>query len=234
MEYCLGSAADLLEVHKKPLAEKEIATIMRDSLDGLDYLHSRFYIHRDIKAGNILLTDDGTVKLADFGSASFMSPANSFVGTPYWMSPEVILAMDEGQYDTKVDIWSLGITCIELAERKPPLYNMNAMSALYHIAQNDSPSLTIAAGLDPWSMHFKKFIGECLQKSPAQRPGASDLLKHEFITLLSDHKALLDLIRKTKDIVRDLDNLQYRKMKKIIMTDATSASSHSSTNALPG
>lgn len=80
MEYCLGSASDLLEVHKKPLAEKEIATIMRDSLDGLSYLHSKSYIHRDIKAGNILLTDDGTVKLADFGSASFISPANSFVG----------------------------------------------------------------------------------------------------------------------------------------------------------
>lgn len=80
MEYCLGSASDLLEVHKKPLAEKEIATIMRDSLDGLDYLHSKSFIHRDIKAGNILLTDDGTVKLADFGSASFVSPANSFVG----------------------------------------------------------------------------------------------------------------------------------------------------------
>ena len=114
MDYCLGSASDLLEVHKKPLAEKEISTIMRDSLDGLAYLHSKSYIHRDIKAGNILLTDSGTVKLADFGSASFVSPANSFVGTPYWMSPEVILAMDEGQYDTKVDIWSLGITCIEL------------------------------------------------------------------------------------------------------------------------
>jgi thousand and one amino acid protein kinase len=110
MEYCLGSAADLLEVHKKPLAEKEIATIMRDSLDGLDYLHSLYYIHRDIKAGNILLTDDGTVKLADFGSASFASPANSFVGTPYWMSPEVILAMDEGQYDTKVN-YHIKYTC---------------------------------------------------------------------------------------------------------------------------
>ena len=116
MEYCLGSASDLLEVHKKPLAEKEIATIMRDSLDGLAFIHSKNYIHRDIKAGNILLTDSGTVKLADFGSASFVSPANSFVGTPYWMSPEVILAMDEGQYDSKVDIWSLGITCIELGK----------------------------------------------------------------------------------------------------------------------
>jgi thousand and one amino acid protein kinase len=87
MEYCLGSASDLLEVNKKSLCEPEIATIMRDSLDGLAYLHSKNFIHRDIKAGNILLNDEGIVKLADFGSASFISPANSFVGTPYWMSP---------------------------------------------------------------------------------------------------------------------------------------------------
>lgn len=120
MEYCLGSASDLLEVHKKPLQEVEIAAITHGALQGLAYLHSHALIHRDIKAGNILLTEPGQVKLADFGSASMASPANSFVGTPYWMAPEVILAMDEGQYDGKVDIWSLGITCIELAERKPP------------------------------------------------------------------------------------------------------------------
>ena len=237
MEYCLGSASDLLEVHKKPLAEKEIATIMRDSLDGLAYLHAKSYIHRDIKAGNILLTDDGTIKLADFGSASFVSPANSFVGTPYWMAPEVILAMDEGHYDTKVDVWSLGITCIELAERKPPLFNMNAMSALYHIAQNESPKLSetaqqtesadAAAQTLPivWTDNFKNFIGACLQKLPQNRLSAKDLLKHVFITELSDRKALNELIRKTKEIVRDLDNLQYRKMKKIIMVDGSSSSS---------
>jgi hypothetical protein len=102
---------------------------------------------------------------------------------------------------------------------------MNAMSALYHIAQNDSPSLTIVAGLDPWSEHFKKFITQCLQKSPANRPSAADLLQHDFISHLSDRKALVDLIRKTKDIVRDLDNLQYRKMKKIIMTESSSTTS---------
>lgn len=240
MEYCLGSASDLLEVHKKPLAEKEISTIMRDSLDGLAYLHSKSYIHRDIKAGNILLTDSGSVKLADFGSASFVSPANSFVGTPYWMSPEVILAMDEGQYDTKVDIWSLGITCIELAERKPPLYNMNAMSALYHIAQNDSPTLnTNAAELNKdessdqaptisapmWSENFKSFVDSCLKKQAVTRPSADDLLSHKFIVTLSDRKALIDLIRKTKEIVRDLDNLQYRKIKKIIMVEGNNNTS---------
>eukprot|EP00069_Balaena_mysticetus_P016636 bmy_09855T0 len=116
MEYCLGSASDLLEVHKKPLQEVEIAAITHGALQGLAYLHSHALIHRDIKAGNILLTEPGQVKLADFGSASMASPANSFVGTPYWMAPEVILAMDEGQYDGKVDIWSLGITCIEMGE----------------------------------------------------------------------------------------------------------------------
>ncbi len=268
MEYCLGSASDLLEVHKKPLAENEIATIMRDSLDGLDYIHSKLYIHRDIKAGNILLTDGGTVKIADFGSGSFNSPANSFVGkfyvnkfgcllikirvnyliksslnlkgTPYWMAPEVILAMDEGQYDTKIDIWSLGITCIELAERKPPLYNMNAMSALYHIAQNDSPKLSTltyndssgSSQLEPiqWSNSFKNFIECCLQKSSLKRPSARELLSHDFIIELSNRKALIDLIRKTKEIVKDLDNLQYRKMKKIIMVDSNTSSSSSNNN----
>ena len=135
MEYCLGSASDIIEVHKAPLREDEISAICSGVLNGLHYLHSQLRIHRDIKAGNILLTDSGDIKLADFGSAAIASPANSFVGTPYWMAPEVILAMDEGQYDGKVDVWSLGITCIELAERKPPYFNMNAMSALYHIAQ---------------------------------------------------------------------------------------------------
>uniref|UniRef100_A0A8C6XHI1 non-specific serine/threonine protein kinase n=1 Tax=Naja naja TaxID=35670 RepID=A0A8C6XHI1_NAJNA len=103
MEYCLGSASDLLEVHKKPLQEVEIAAITHGALQGLAYLHSHNMIHRDVKAGNILLTEPGQVKLGDFGSASIIAPANSFVGTPYWMAPEVILAMDEGQYDGKVD-----------------------------------------------------------------------------------------------------------------------------------
>lgn len=91
-----------LQVHKRPLREEEIAAICEGVVCGLSYLHSLGRIHRDIKAGNILLTENGTVKLADFGSASIKCPANSFVGTPYWMAPEVILAMDEGQYDGKV------------------------------------------------------------------------------------------------------------------------------------
>ncbi|XP_039581767.1 serine/threonine-protein kinase TAO3 isoform X1 [Passer montanus] len=215
MEYCLGSASDLLEVHKKPLQEVEIAAITHGALQGLAYLHSHCRIHRDIKAGNILLTEPGQVKLADFGSASIVSPANSFVGTPYWMAPEVILAMDEGQYDGKVDVWSLGITCIELAERKPPLFNMNAMSALYHIAQNDSPRLQSSE----WSDSFRGFVDYCLQKIPQERPSSTDLLRHDFVRRERPPRVLLDLIQRTKDAVRELDNLQYRKMKKILFQE---------------
>ncbi|KAM3601721.1 uncharacterized protein V6R79_017764 [Siganus canaliculatus] len=216
MEYCLGSASDLLEVHKKPLQEVEIAAITHGALQGLAYLHSHNMIHRDVKAGNVLLTEPGQVKLADFGSASIASPANSFVGTPYWMAPEVILAMDEGQYDGKVDVWSLGITCIELAERKPPLFNMNAMSALYHIAQNESPTLQSSE----WSDYFRNFIDSCLQKIPQDRPHSDDMLGHAFLQRERPDSVLMDLIQRTKDAVRELDNLQYRKMKKILLQEA--------------
>uniref|UniRef100_A0A8C4E0G2 non-specific serine/threonine protein kinase n=1 Tax=Dicentrarchus labrax TaxID=13489 RepID=A0A8C4E0G2_DICLA len=216
MEYCLGSASDLLEVHKKPLQEVEIAAITHGALQGLVYLHSHNMIHRDVKAGNILLTEPGQVKLGDFGSASIVAPANSFVGTPYWMAPEVILAMDEGQYDGKVDVWSLGITCIELAERKPPLFNMNAMSALYHIAQNESPVLQS----NHWSDYFRNFVDSCLQKIAQDRPTSDVLLKHHFLCRERPMTVVMDLIARTKDAVRELDNLQYRKMKKILFHEA--------------
>ncbi|PNJ33418.1 TAOK2 isoform 3 [Pongo abelii] len=216
MEYCLGSASDLLEVHKKPLQEVEIAAVTHGALQGLAYLHSHNMIHRDVKAGNILLSEPGLVKLGDFGSASIMAPANSFVGTPYWMAPEVILAMDEGQYDGKVDVWSLGITCIELAERKPPLFNMNAMSALYHIAQNESPVLQSGH----WSEYFRNFVDSCLQKIPQDRPTSEVLLKHRFVLRERPPTVIMDLIQRTKDAVRELDNLQYRKMKKILFQEA--------------
>ncbi|XP_042204664.1 serine/threonine-protein kinase Tao-like isoform X14 [Homarus americanus] len=218
MEYCLGSASDIIEVHRQPLREEEISAICEGCLQGLSYLHSLGKIHRDVKAGNILLTENGTVKLADFGSASIASPANSFVGTPYWMAPEVILAMDEGQYDGKVDVWSLGITCIELAERKPPYFNMNAMSALYHIAQNDAPKMSAPE----WSKDFQHFVESCLQKSPPDRPTSARLLSHEFILRHRSPHIILDLIARTKKAVREFDNLNYRKMKKILLYETES------------
>uniref|UniRef100_A0A7N9AT48 non-specific serine/threonine protein kinase n=1 Tax=Mastacembelus armatus TaxID=205130 RepID=A0A7N9AT48_9TELE len=212
----MSSVFSLQSVHKKPLQEVEIAAITHGALQGLVYLHSHNMIHRDVKAGNILLTEPGQVKLGDFGSASIVAPANSFVGTPYWMAPEVILAMDEGQYDGKVDVWSLGITCIELAERKPPLFNMNAMSALYHIAQNESPVLQS----NHWSDYFRNFVDSCLQKIAQDRPTSDVLLKHHFLCRERPMTVVMDLIARTKDAVRELDNLQYRKMKKILFHEA--------------
>lgn len=225
MEYCIGSASDLVEVHKHPLEEEEISGIIHEAMQGLHYLHQHNKIHRDVKAGNILLTDHGQVKLADFGSASIVSPANSFVGTPYWMAPEVILAMDEGQYDGKADIWSMGITSLELAERKPPLFNMNAMSALYHIAQNEPPTLSDLDTSDSnrnrrgWSQEFRNFIHLLLRKSPSERPTSGQVLQHPFLTKSRSSLVVQELIMRTKNVVRDLDNLQYRKMKKILIAE---------------
>ncbi|KOB69801.1 Serine/threonine protein kinase, partial [Operophtera brumata] len=200
MEYC---------VHKRPLREEEIAAICEGVVSGLSYLHSLGRIHRDIKAGNILLTEQGTVKLADFGSASIKCPANSFVGTPYWMAPE-------------------------LAERKPPYFNMNAMSALYHIAQNESPPLQVSyysTEAPEWTDTFRYFVEACLQKNPQDRPTSTKLLSHPFITRPRSPNVLVDLIQRTKAAVRDLDNLNYRKMKKILMVDGDNESAIGETKA---
>ncbi|KAE9414980.1 hypothetical protein Angca_003701 [Angiostrongylus cantonensis] len=221
MEYCIGSAADIVDVLRQGLREIEISAICSETLSALHYLHQLHLIHRDVKAGNILLSDSGRVKLADFGSASMSDPAQTFIGTPFFMAPEVILAMDEGHYTEKADIWSLGITCIELAERRPPLFNMNAMSALYHIAQNDPPKLaTVARENQPdWSDCFKNFVDICLRKEAEERPDTGALLNHGFITRSNHNGVIQELITRTKAIVLELDNFQYKKMRKLMYLD---------------
>uniref|UniRef100_A0A4W5PFP6 non-specific serine/threonine protein kinase n=1 Tax=Hucho hucho TaxID=62062 RepID=A0A4W5PFP6_9TELE len=176
--------------------------------DGVLFRLSLRSSRRDVKAGNILLTEPGQVKLGDFGSASIVAPANSFVGTPYWMAPEVILAMDEGQYDGKVDVWSLGITCIELGKHR---HSKKLLSRIF-MATNYSPSL--------WSDYFRNFVDSCLQKIPQDRPISDVLLNHRFLCRERPLTAVMDLIARTKDAVRELDNLQYRKMKKILFHEA--------------
>ncbi|XP_073085408.1 serine/threonine-protein kinase TAO1-like isoform X2 [Manis javanica] len=217
MEYCLGSASDLLKVYKKPLQEMEIAAIIHGALQGLAYLHSRAMIHRDIKAGNILLTPGGQAKLADFGFASMASSAKSFVGTPHWVAPEIILGRNEEQYDNKVDVWSLGITCIELAEREPPLFAMNTRRALYHIRRNNPPTLQS----NEWSRSFRNFVESCLQKNPKDRPTSKKLLKHRFVLREHPTTVLIDLLQRAKDEKkRVLDNLYNRKTKKVLSQEA--------------
>ena len=175
------------------LAEPEINQILRNILKGLVYLHSKQIIHRDIKAGNILLAETGVAKIGDFGSAASHWPANSFVGSPYWMAPEVIMAMEDGKYDGAADIWSLGITAIEIADKKPPLFSQNAMAALYQIAQSDPPALDSNNG---WSQGFLDLVTCMLKKEPSDRPKADELLEFPFFRLAADKPDIvMQLIR---------------------------------------
>lgn len=180
MEYCgAGSVSDIMRLRKKTLSEDEVSTILSDTLKGLEYLHRRRKIHRDIKAGNILLNSEGHAKLADFGVAGqltdTMAKRNTVIGTPFWMAPEVI---EEVGYDCVADIWSLGITALEMAEGKPPYGDIHPMRAIFMIPQKPPPSFRDP---DRWSTEFIDFVSVCLVKNPENRASASDLLKHEFI-----------------------------------------------------
>ncbi|XAR55934.1 Non-specific serine/threonine protein kinase [Bertholletia excelsa] len=180
MEYCGGgSVADLMNVTDEPLEEYQIAYICREALKGLSYLHSIFKVHRDIKGGNILLTEQGEVKLGDFGVAAqltrTMSKRNTFIGTPHWMAPEVI---QESRYDGKVDVWALGVSAIEMAERFPPRSTVHPMRVLFMISIEPAPMLE---DKEKWSLVFHDFVAKCLTKEPRLRPTASEMLKHKFI-----------------------------------------------------
>ncbi|GAB2280179.1 hypothetical protein Dimus_014817 [Dionaea muscipula] len=180
MEYCGGgSVADLMNATEEPLEECQIAYICREALKGLAYLHSIFKVHRDIKGGNILLTEQGEVKLGDFGVAAqltrTMSKRNTFIGTPHWMAPEVI---QESRYDGKVDVWALGVSAIEMAEGLPPRSGVHPMRVLFMISSEPAPMLE---DKEKWSLVFHDFVAKCLTKDPRLRPAASEMLKHKFI-----------------------------------------------------
>ncbi|EED21701.1 Ste20-like serine/threonine protein kinase, putative [Talaromyces stipitatus ATCC 10500] len=191
MEFCAGgSCSDLLRPGIIP--EDYIMIIIRELLLGLDYLHSDKKLHRDIKAANILLSGNGQVKLADFGVSgqlsATMTKKNTFVGTPFWMAPEVI---KQSGYDYKADIWSLGITAIELATGQPPYSDIHPMKVLFLIPKNNPPTLQ-----GNFSKMFKDFVGLCLRRDPRERPTAKELLKHPFLKRAKRTTYLTELIER--------------------------------------
>ncbi|XP_040474270.1 STE20-like serine/threonine-protein kinase [Falco naumanni] len=210
VEFCPGGAMDaaILEL-EKGLTEEQIRAACKQLLLALQYLHGCRIIHRDVKAGNVLLTLDGDVKLADFGvsakNSSTIQRRVSFIGTPYWMAPEVVQCetSKESPYSYKADIWSLGITLIEMAEMEPPYHELNPLRVLLKIAKSQPPTLRHPKR---WSEDFKDFLRKSLEKSPEARWSASQLLQHPFVAGISDKRPLRELVAEARaDVLEEED-----------------------------
>ncbi|XP_066948018.1 serine/threonine-protein kinase 3 isoform X9 [Macrobrachium rosenbergii] len=218
MEYCgAGSVSDIMRLRKKTLTEEEIATVILDTLRGLEYLHLRRKIHRDIKAGNILLNTQGHAKLADFGVAGQLSDTmakrNTVIGTPFWMAPEVI---QEIGYDCVADIWSLGITALEMAEGKPPYGDIHPMRAIFMIPTKPPPSFREP---DQWQPEFIDFVSRCLVKNPEERATASELLQHQFIRGAQPSSILRNMLEEAMEIRENQNSNRQIQIKHITDSD---------------
>ncbi|KAI8924660.1 kinase-like domain-containing protein, partial [Entophlyctis helioformis] len=201
MEYCAGgSCRDILSGHGV-FDERQVAYIVQEMLRGLVYIHGLGRIHRDIKAANVLLMGDGRVKLADFGVSgqitATITKKNTFVGTPYWMAPEVIL---RSAYNAKADVWSLGITAWELATGLPPHANIHPMRVLFMIPKQAPPQLD-----ERFSADFRDFVSRCLTHRPKDRPTAHELLQHPFVSNAQTANPLLDLVHQLGSPAGSLD-----------------------------
>lgn len=201
MEYCCGgSVKDVMRRLDRTLTQDQIVVILKDVLNGLDYLHSKNRIHRDVKAANILLNEEGVAKLGDFGVSEPLDPSRrtnncSLIGTLLWLPPEVAgLKPDQGCNPTPViDIWSLGITIIEMAEGQPPYSNLKQTEALNEISNLERAAPTFQ-NRDLWSCDLKEFLGLCLEKDASKRKKAKELLNHDLIKQAPPNTVIKSLI----------------------------------------
>ncbi|XP_050357905.1 mitogen-activated protein kinase kinase kinase kinase 5 isoform X4 [Nymphalis io] len=199
MEYCGGGSLQDIYHVTGPLTELQIAYMCKETLMGLSYLHSMGKMHRDIKGANILLTECGDVKLADFGvSAQITATINkrkSFIGTPYWMAPEVAAVERKGGYNQLCDIWACGITAIELAELQPPMFELHPMRVLFLMSKSGFKPPQLKER-ERWSQLFHAFLKLALTKNPKKRPTAEKLLQHAFFQQDMSKRLAIDLLQK--------------------------------------
>ncbi|XP_069946379.1 serine/threonine-protein kinase 10 isoform X7 [Cherax quadricarinatus] len=207
LEYCDGGAMDSIMADLyRPLTEPQIAYVCKYLVNALVYIHEQKVIHRDLKAGNVLLTMEGGVKLADFGvsakNKNTYDKRGTFIGTPYWLAPEVILCETfiDAKYDYKADVWSLGISLIEFAQMDPPNHEVSPVRVMLKIQKSDPPKLDYPS---KYSKEFNDFISKCLVKDPALRPSAVELLQHPFISKDLDVKPIRDLLLEYKAEIVD-------------------------------
>lgn len=202
-----GCLTDILSVEHQMLDEPHISYVLHEVLLGLEFMHSINRVHRDIKSDNILINSKGRVKLADFGFAAQLtadkSKRTSIVGTPYWMAPELIRG---SQYDTKVDLWSLGIMMREMAEGEPPYLDLPPLKALFLITTDGIPKIANQSpSKKPWSSSFNHFADLCLKKDAEERPTATELLRHPFMKKRCDPPAFAKVVEKAKKILAEDD-----------------------------
>ncbi|XP_077438011.1 mitogen-activated protein kinase kinase kinase kinase 3-like isoform X4 [Vanacampus margaritifer] len=202
MEYCGGGSLQDIYHVTGPLLESQIAYMSRETLQGLYYLHNKSKMHRDIKGANILLTDNGYVKLADFGVSAqitaTLAKRKSFIGTPYWMAPEVAAVERKGGYNQLCDIWAVGITAIELAELQPPMFELHPMRALFLMTKSNFQPPKLKDKMK-WTDNFHHFVKVALTKNPKKRPTAEKLLQHPFVSQPLSRTLAKELLDRAKN-----------------------------------